>query len=84
LWSLELQHNRTNLEISSHKDILGFLIGSQKYMDIFQRNLIMDAIKECSYYSVNFSFIDLNESLLHTKEIYEFLIFFFLSFICDP
>jgi hypothetical protein len=62
-----LQLNGTNLKDSSHKDILGFFIVSQKLFDMSRRNLILDTSPEWSYGTINFSLIDLNERLVHRK-----------------
>jgi hypothetical protein len=73
--SLEFHPNRTNLKSILHQVILGFFIVSQKLFHISQRNLMLDTFSVFSFCSVNFSLIDLYQSLVHMKKFWNFFIF---------
>jgi hypothetical protein len=84
LVSLELHPNRMNLNSILFKDIIGFYIFSQKLFYISRQNLILETFSVFSYCNVNFSLIDLNQSLVHMKKFRNFFILtLFLGFIRD-
>jgi hypothetical protein len=82
---VELQLNRKNLKLSSHTDILGSFIVPHELFAISRRNLILDTFTEFSYASINFSLIDLNESIVHIIKlgIFKFFLHFKSLFVID-
>jgi hypothetical protein len=53
LWSLDLHPNRRNLKPILHKDILAFIIVSQKLFHTTRRNIMLDTFIVFSYGSVS-------------------------------